>query len=148
MKIEPRLLVNLSASEPKRRWPDEKFIEVLRAVRFAHPRMAIAVMALPSEWSSVEKVAHEVNGEPAATPKLREALALVGTSDRVFTPDTSISHAASAFDKPAVVMLRHDHHPYAPWMTRGSRVFWDGDTIAALSVEAVMTPVMELVEES
>jgi len=143
--VEPRLLVNLSASEPERRWADENFVEVLRSVREAHPRMPIVVMGLPSEWSSVERVAREVNAEPAATPKLREALALVGTSERVFTPDTSISHAASAFGKRAVVLLKREHHPYAPWGNSAELVFWDGETIEGLRVEPVQEAVERLV---
>ncbi len=134
---ELRLLVNLSASEPKRRWSDDHFITVLEQVRAERPRMPIVVMGLPSEWTSVERVARAVNAEAAATPKLREALALVGTSDRVFTPDTSISHAASAFRKPAVVLLKREHHPYAPWGIPAELVFWDGETIEGLSESPV-----------
>ena len=141
-RAEPRLLVNLSASEPKRRWADENFVAVLESVRAEHPRMPIVVMGLPAEWPSVERVAKALNAEPAATPKLREALALVGTSDRVFTPDTSISHAASAFGKPAVVLLKREHHPYAPWGIPAEVVFWDGERIEGLGVG----PVREAVE--
>jgi ADP-heptose:LPS heptosyltransferase len=143
-----KLLVNLSASEPKRRWADANFIDVLRAVRARHPEMPIVVMGLPSEWNSVRTVATAVRAHAAPTPSLRDALALVGTSDRVFTPDTSISHAASAFRRPAVVLLKRDHHPYAPWNTPGDIVFWDGETIHGLPVEAVREPVLRLVERS
>ena len=142
---DPRLLVNLSASEAKRRWADENFIALLQSVRAQHPRMPIVVMGLPGEWSSVERVANAVNGYAAATPKLREALALVGTSDRVFTPDTSISHAASAFRRPAVVLLKRDHVPYAPWNTSGDIVLWDGETIHGLAVAGVCDVVLKLV---
>lgn len=142
----PRLLVNLSASEAKRRWSDDNFIAVLQAVRETHPNLPMVVMGLPSEWSSVERVAGAVNGYPAPTPKLREALALVGTSDRVFTPDTSISHAASAFRRPAVVLLKRDHVPYAPWNTPGDIILWDGETIHGLAVSGVRDVVLKLVE--
>lgn len=145
---EPRLLVNLSASEQKRRWPDDNFVEVLQAVRAEHPRMPIAVIGLPGEWPRVERVARAVNAEPAATPKLREALALVGTSDRVFTPDTSISHAASAFSKAAVVLLKREHHAYAPWRIPSELVFWDGETIDKLPVASVVPAVARLVGPS
>ncbi len=142
---EPRLLVNLSASEPKRRWADDNFIRVLRAVRDAHQSVPIVVIGLPTEWDSVQRVAAAVSATPAATPKLRDALALVGTSDRVFTPDTSISHAASAFAKPEVVLLKREHHPYAPWNDAARIVFWDGDTIEGLTPDAVMPALLELI---
>jgi ADP-heptose:LPS heptosyltransferase len=141
---EARLLVNLSASEQKRRWPDNRFIAVLSAVRDAHPGVPIIVIGLPGEWDSVQAVAEAVNGEPIETPQLRDALALVATCDHVFTPDTSISHVASAFNKPAVVLLRGDCWQYAPWDVQGEVVFWSGETISRLGVEDVLPAVMRL----
>jgi hypothetical protein len=43
-----KLLVNLSASEPKRRWPDGKFIVTLQSARARFPNMPMIVMGLPS----------------------------------------------------------------------------------------------------
>jgi ADP-heptose:LPS heptosyltransferase len=132
-----RLLVNLSASEPKRRWPDGKFIATLRAARARAPDMPIIVIGLPREWESVQKVANAVRALPAQTPKLRDAFALVGTADLVFTPDTSISHAASAFRKPTLVLLKREHRPYAPYNTPGEVLPWNEDEIQQLPHERV-----------
>lgn len=132
-----RLLVNLSASEPKRRWPDGKFIATLRFIRANAPAMPMVVMGLPSEWKSVQEVAREANAHPVATPNLRDAFALVGTSDMVFTPDTSISHAASAFRKPSLVLLKREHKPYAPYDTPGEIVTWNEDEIQQMPHERV-----------
>lgn len=132
-----RLLVNLSASEPKRRWPDGKFIATLQSARTRWPRMPIIVIGLPAEWESVRHVASEVNALPVETPSLRDAFALVGTSDMVFTPDTSISHAASAFRKPSLVLLKREHKPYAPWNTPGEIISWGEDQIQLLPHERV-----------
>jgi ADP-heptose:LPS heptosyltransferase len=132
-----RLLVNLSASEPKRRWPDGKFIVTLQSARARFPHMPMIVMGLPSEWASVQRVATAVRALPAETPKLRDAFALVGTADLVFTPDTSISHAASAFRKPSLVLLKREHRPYAPYNTPGEIVAWNEDEIQQLPHERV-----------
>jgi ADP-heptose:LPS heptosyltransferase len=99
--------------------------------------MPIIVMGLPAEWESVNSVASEVNGLPVKTPTLRDAFALVGTSDMVFTPDTSISHAASAFRKPSLVLLKREHKPYAPWNTPGEIIAWHEDEIHQLPYERV-----------
>ena len=131
------LLVNLSASEPKRRWPDGKFIATLRGARTRFPQMPMVVMGLPREWASVETVAHAVKALPVATPNLRDAFALVQSSDLVFTPDTSISHAASAFRKPSLVLLKREHKPYAPYNTPGEIVAWNEDEIQKLPHERV-----------
>lgn len=140
-----RLLVNLSASEGKRRWADANFIEVLREIRVTAPSMPMIIIGLPAEWTSIQTVAQAVNALALPTPRLRDALAIVGTSDMVFTPDTSISHAASAFRKPAVVLLKRDHHPYAPYNIPGEIVFWDGDQIHGLPVRGVRDAVLGLV---
>ena len=132
-----RLLVNLSASEPKRRWPDGKFIATLQGARKRFPDNPIIVMGLPNEWSSVQQVANAVQALPAETPRLRDALALVGTADLVFTPDTSISHAASAFRKPSLVLLKREHKAYFPYNSPGEVVYWDDDNFQLLPYETV-----------
>ena len=129
--------MNLSASEPKRRWPDGKFIATLQAARANAPNMPIIVIGLPSEWESVSRVANAVRALPVETPRLRDAFALVGTSDMVFTPDTSISHAASAFRKPSLVLLKREHKPYAPWNTPGHIIAWNEAEIHQLPHERV-----------
>jgi ADP-heptose:LPS heptosyltransferase len=61
----------------------------------------------------------------------------VQTSDLVFTPDTSISHVASAFRKPSLVLLKREHKPYAPYNTPGEIVAWHEDEIQQLPHERV-----------
>jgi ADP-heptose:LPS heptosyltransferase len=141
------LLVNLSASEPKRRWPDGKFIATLRDVRARFPYMPIIVIGLPAEWGSVQRVAGEVRALPVQTPKLRDAFALVGTADLVFTPDTSISHAASAFRKPSLVLLKREHKPYAPYNTPGEIVAWNEEEIQKLPHERVTKALNKLLTD-
>jgi ADP-heptose:LPS heptosyltransferase len=142
-----RLLVNLSASEPKRRWPDGKFTATLQGVRARNPAMPMIVIGLPAEWESVSNVAGEVNALPVNTPKLRDAFALVGTSDLVFTPDTSISHAASAFRRPSLVLLKREHRPYAPWNTPGEIIAWNEDQIHQLPHERVKEALTKLIAD-
>jgi len=142
-----RLLVNISASEPKRRWPDGKFIATLREARARAPEMPIVVIGLPSEWKSVQQVAGAVGALPVATPDLRDAFALVGTADLVFTPDTSISHAASAFRKPTVVLLKREHRPYAPYNTPGEIIAWNEEEIHQLPHERVSVALGNLISK-
>lgn len=135
--ITKRLLVNLSASETKRRWPDGKFIATLQSLRDRAPNMPVVVIGLPSEWESVENVATAVRALPVETLRLRDAFALVEAADLVFTPDTSISHAASAFRKPSLVLLKREHKPYAPWNTPGEVIAWNEAEIHQLPHETV-----------
>ncbi len=145
--IIKRLLVNLSASEPKRRWPDGKFIATLRSARDRAPNMPIIVIGLPAEWDSVQRVATAVSALPVETPSLRDAFASVGTADLVFTPDTSISHAASAFRKPSLVLLKREHRPYAPWNTPGEIVAWNEAEIHQMPHERVAKALNKLLAD-
>ena len=142
-----RLLVNLSASEPKRRWPDGKFIATIRSARESAPNMPMIVIGLPVEWGSVQDVANAVDALPVLTPQLRDAFALVGTADMVFTPDTSISHAASAFRKPSLVLLKREHKPYAPWNTPGEIIRWNEAEIHQMPHERVAKALVKLIAD-
>jgi ADP-heptose:LPS heptosyltransferase len=144
-KGQKRLLVNLSASEKKRRWPDGKFVSTLLAARAAAPGLRMILIGLPSEWESVREVAAAVDATPVPTPQLRDAFALVGTAHLVFTPDTSISHAASAFGKPSLVLLKREHAPYAPYNTPGEIVAWSQDEIQQLPHETVSDALLRLI---
>jgi ADP-heptose:LPS heptosyltransferase len=145
--VVKKLLVNLSASEPKRRWPDGKFIATLQVARARAPRMPVIIMGLPSEWGSVQKVANEIRALPVQTQTLRDAFALVGTADLVFTPDTSISHAASAFRKPSLVLLKREHRPYAPYNTPGEILAWNEAEIQQLPHERVAKALNKLLTD-
>src|SRR5262249_19239803 len=79
--IEGRLLVNLSASEKKRRWPDDRFITVIRKAQEIRPGVTVRVIALPAEEESARKVAEAVGGVAVLTPSLRNAFAIVNTAD-------------------------------------------------------------------
>ena len=109
--------------------------------------MPIVVIGLPVEWESVQAVAAAVGALPVLTPQLREAFALVGTADLVFTPDTSISHAASAFRKPSLVLLKREHKPYAPWNTPGEIIAWNEAEIHQMPHEKVATALVKLIAE-
>jgi ADP-heptose:LPS heptosyltransferase len=145
--ITKRLLVNLSASEQKRRWPDGKFIATLQSARDRAPNMPVVVMGLPAEWESVQKVASAIRALPVQTPRLRDAFALVAAADMVFTPDTSISHAASAFRKPSLVLLKREHKPYAPWNTPGEIIAWNEAEIHQMPHERVAKALNKLLVE-
>ena len=82
----------------------------LRRRDAAHPRrvrpdVALRVIAAPSESERGRDIARRGDGVYVDTPSIRDAFALVATADFVFTPDTSIAHAASAFQKPSVAIF-------------------------------------------
>jgi ADP-heptose:LPS heptosyltransferase len=108
-----RVLVNVSAGTAIRQWQVEKYAAVIAHLKKRWPESVVLVTGAPNDQSRVDEVARLSGATPAPTPKLADVFALVATADFVFTPDTSIAHAASAFGPPTVVM--HRRHEPARW---------------------------------
>ncbi|MDB4908676.1 MAG: hypothetical protein JWO05_3460 [Gemmatimonadetes bacterium] len=133
----PRLLVNLSSGETWRRWPDERFVAVLRAMRETRPDVRVAVTAAPSERVSARTIAAAVHGVPLDA-SLRDALAVVGAAELVLTPDTSIAHAAAAAGVPMVVMYPSSvSAQFEPYRAKGKVVRTEAATLMGMPVAAV-----------
>jgi ADP-heptose:LPS heptosyltransferase len=109
----PRLLVNISAGRAHHHWPDERFVEVIRAARAHVAGSDIVVVSSPSDRARAATIAAEGGARLVEDHGIRDAMSVVAQADVVFTPDTSIGHAADAFDRPAVVL-----HP------RGNAAIW------------------------
>jgi ADP-heptose:LPS heptosyltransferase len=133
-----RLLVNISAGDDSRSWPVDRFISVLTTLR-ARVAPEILVVSYPGDRGRAERIAAAIEGHVAPTPSVRHVFALVAASDAVLTPDTSITHAASAFSIPAVVMFPRGRGAlYGPYRTRGRAVSTPAPTIRGLAVEPVL----------
>jgi ADP-heptose:LPS heptosyltransferase len=130
-----RWLVNLSAGARVRRWPDERWIALISHLRAQQPDSTIAVMAVESERDSVQRVALASGAAALSAPRLRDALAVVGTSERVITSNTSITHAASAFRIPTVLLLERGEDQWGSWCTRSEVAYWMGSSVASLEIE-------------
>jgi ADP-heptose:LPS heptosyltransferase len=102
-----RLLVNVSAGRPAHRWPDDRFVAAIRHVLARDPAVTVLVTGALDESERAARLAAEA-GATFAAVGLRDVLALVCTADFVFTPNTSIAHAASALRRRAVVMCPPD----------------------------------------
>jgi ADP-heptose:LPS heptosyltransferase len=141
-----RLLVNVSAGRPWRRWPEERYLQLLRHVQRDFPGLNIRMICTPVDAERAARIAAGSGVPLAPTPGVRDALALVATTDLVVTPDTSISHAASACRKPAVVLNeRGNHLIFGPFRTPGRNVESPNNTLATLPIEPVLAAVDELI---
>ena len=140
----PRLLVNIAAGEPRRRWPPERVVATIRAARAAVPESAVLVMAPPADLEEAERIARE-SGARAVVPGLRDAFALVASADVIFTPDTSIAHAASAFAKRSVVMMIGGSGIFEPYETPGRFVYSPGPTLESLQPPPVIDALTSVV---
>jgi hypothetical protein len=80
----------------------------------------------------------------AHTPGYRQMMALVAAADFALTADTSVTHIASAFGKPALSMFGRGRAAlYGPYGTAGRTV-----STAGLSLESLEAgPVMEALDD-
>jgi ADP-heptose:LPS heptosyltransferase len=142
-----RVLVNIAAGEPRRRWPAERVIQAIRAARDVAPESTVLVMAPPAELEVASRIAGEA-GARAVVPGLRDAFAFVETADVVFTPDTSVAHAASAFAKPSVVMMIGGSGIFEPYETPGRFVYSPGPTLESLEAAPVIDALVSVIRQT
>ncbi len=105
LAVRQRLVVNVSASSRERCWAEEHFIATLIRIRMYHPHVLTVVIGSPEDAARMARIARGAGVLAAYTPHYRQMMAIVARGDLVFTADTSVTHVASAFWKPAVVMF-------------------------------------------
>jgi ADP-heptose:LPS heptosyltransferase len=139
-----RLLANVSAGPGKARWPEENFVETLTHMRET-PDVDTIVIGAPDDSERTKRIAEKSGSRYVATPKLREALALVQTADFVFTPDTGIAHAASACRKPAVILFAKGKEAlWGRYRIPGADVVSPEETLASLPIDHVLAAMDDL----
>lgn len=132
----PRLLVNVSAGRAHHFWPDDNFVRVITAARARAPGAEILVVSSPSDRARAASIAERGGARLVRDEGIRDAMAIVARADLVFTPDTSIAHACSAFEKPVVVL-----HPrgfaklWGPYRTNGRALESATDAVADITAD-------------
>jgi ADP-heptose:LPS heptosyltransferase len=139
-----RVLVNISAGGAERLWPNDRYVAVMQHIRAFAPSARIIVISSPAESGRGAAIAGAGESEYVATKSIRDAIALVGTADFVFTPDTSIAHAASAFRRPAVAIYgRGKKAEWSLYGTIGRSVEHTGP-LPELGVEPVLRAIADV----
>ena len=137
--VRHRLVVNVSASSPGRYWPDDRFTATLCRIRSRFPDLSILIIGSPQDAARMARIGRGAGVAVTHMPHYRQMMAVVATSDFVFTPDTSVTHIASAFGKPAVVMfVGGGGSYYGPYGTAGRIVSTDGPSLDSVDVGTVI----------
>lgn len=145
-----RALVNISAGSAERTWPETSYAAVIRHLLAHDPNTVVRLVAAPNEIDRAERIAGAVGGnvEVARTPSIRDAFALVASTDFLFTPDTSITHAASAFRTPSVVIfVKGKAERWGLYDTPGLNVEHTEGTLATLGVDRALRAVDEVLND-
>jgi ADP-heptose:LPS heptosyltransferase len=140
----PRVLINVSAGTSERLWADDNYVAVIRHLRERASDAVFRVIGAPADRRHAEYVAKTAGGgvDVVHTPSIRDAFALVAGADFLFTPDTSIAHAASAFQVPSVAMYsRGKMEQWGLYNTPGESVEHPDGTLRTLTVERMLRAV-------
>ncbi len=107
----PLILLNPNAGDilPQRRWPPERYLEVVRRLLQLHPRASIALCGAPEEAEAVEEMARRA-GDPrcrslAGKTSLRDLLVLFTLADLLVSNDSGPAHFAALAGLPTVVLF-------------------------------------------
>lgn len=138
-----RLLVNISSLNECRRWDDNAYATVLRAIRRQRPDLRIAIIGGPGDEARATVLARDV-GAIAMVPPLRVAFGAVAAASVLLTPDTSMGHAAAALGTPVVVMLPTGHEPLVPGGVDGIHLFGEGGQIRSIPPDRVERAVLDM----
>jgi ADP-heptose:LPS heptosyltransferase len=142
-----RLVVNVSAGGAWRYWPLASFIAVLTAVRARFPRLECLLIGAPNDADRMAAISRGSGVLVAHTAHAREMMAIIATSDAVFTPDTAATHVASAFGRPILAMFaRGKAGLWGPYDVPGSVASTPGKSLDSLPVESVLPALIELIE--
>lgn len=144
-----RLLVNISAGRGHHAWPDTSFTQVIRAARQHAPGAEIVLVSSPGDRARAAVIAAESGARLVEDEGIRDAMAIVAQSDLVFTPDTSISHMCSAFEKPAVVLHpRGNAAIWGPYQTDGTVVESVTDNVADIPADEASRALTQLLAKA
>ena len=145
----PRVLVNISAGRAHHAWPDDRFVAVIEATLREFPDADVAVVSSPGDRGRAAQVASRGGARVVEDRGIRDAMAIVASADVVFTPDTSISHACSAFDKPVVVL-----HPrgfaklWGPYRTNGQALESASDDVLGITADFAARELISMIRRS
>jgi len=140
-----RVFVNISVTDSRNDWPDDRFVEVLRRLLARRGDVVVLVSGVASQADRIASVARAA-GAHFSTQSLREVIARVATADLVLTPDTGIVHIAAAFNRPIVGLYRVDTQMWAPYHVP-SRALHSDALVRALPLERVSAALDDLLDE-
>lgn len=141
-----RIVVNVSAGDGARYWPEERFIAVLRRMRHRFASTSVIVVGTPLDDERMRRIAEGARARASYTAHFRQMMAIVAASDLVLTSDTSVTHIASAFARPVLAMFSAGGGAlYGPYATAGCTVSTPGPTLESLELEPVWQRLEEMI---
>ena len=142
----PRVLVNVSVRDPRRSWPADKFAVLLGRLRQRLPGANIMLATVPSEQAAADALVTPVGGR-AVPLTLPQVFAAIATADLLISPETAITHAASAFRTPTLALQKKDNERWSPYRTPGRNVAADDARVSSIPTQRAIDALESLIDE-
>ena len=149
----PLVGVNLSAGQPNRIWPTEKFAELVRRLIDSETKPYVVVTFDPADRPRGEQVVAGLPDSAALVPSgldLIDVSAIISKLDLLITPDTSLVHIARSFLVPVVGLYNGAYRNLYLWQpyrqVEGVVVSPHIDLIADITVDEVFDRATGLVQ--
>jgi heptosyltransferase-2 len=91
-----------------RRWPLDKYLELLAALRRTHPELGVLLFGGPEEEKDHQLIQARASGDQVLvtnTRSLRQAAALLKHCDLFLSVDTALMHVAAAMKVPKLMVI-------------------------------------------
>jgi ADP-heptose:LPS heptosyltransferase len=112
----PMVLINISTSGDERKWNTDNWCELINSIN-SNNYSPVMVFS-PHDKERAEKIKA---GSPGLllfnSRNMNDIIAIVELSYLVISPDTSVVHVASAFDRPLIALYNHNpmiFHKFSP----------------------------------
>ncbi len=150
------VLVHTQAGTPFREWGVENSFQLAQKLVDRYSDRAVLLTASPLMFRGLKETVaarpHERIIAFETSPNLLELAALIRRADLVITPETSITHFATATGTPAVVLMSNRSRIPMEWLPLGipARILAPaiaGEPVATIPVEEVLSAAVSLVSE-
>jgi ADP-heptose:LPS heptosyltransferase len=135
------IIINISASQPKKMWPPEKWIEFIRRIDTGDAGLALSFA--PDEATAAGEIAAACDSVAVFRSRsMADVISLIKRCRLLISPDTSLVHVAAAFDRPLVAMfagLEDFNRKFMPLCSRSELVYAEPGVpgIGGISVAAL-----------
>jgi len=111
--------INIEGSFPEKRIQKNELKQICSGLFNNYTNIKIVILTSPNRVSKTNKIISELDFDfvvPSYTTKtIIDVAALIEQLDLIISPDTSIVHVASAFDKPIVSIHENNKHSFRLW---------------------------------
>ncbi|MFQ5529339.1 MAG: glycosyltransferase family 9 protein [Gemmatimonadota bacterium] len=140
------IAVNISASKPEKRWPTDRWKNLLEAI--ARPVVVLSAPEHSADRSRLEAALPSVVPSPA-TESLFDVGHIVRHTTALLSTDTAVVHIASCFDTPVVALYRNprDLAKFPPLSSHNQVLLALDDDLSSIGLEQVREGLEELERE-